>query len=161
MNVLYCFTPSRQPLKEPAVVQIQFDDPDIVDTMKTFVIGKGSTSSIFIPLHSKKVAGHCTVTFKSSSPELKNLFKLQIHVKVVHEVFLGYLSILLGWGYFVCWSTVYYPQIYKNWRRRSVIGLSFDYLALNFTGHLCYLVFNTAMYYNTTIQVYLRMSSLN
>ena len=135
-------------------MNIQFDDPDIVETIGTFTIQKNSTRSIFIPLHSKKVAGHCTMSFRSPSLELKDLFKEQIHIKVVHDIFLGYLSIILGWAYFICWSVLYYPQIYKNYERLSVVGLSFDYLALNMTGHLCYCVFNTAMYYNSTIQVF-------
>lgn len=140
-------------MNRTAVVNIEFDDPDIIDTIGSFVVQKDNTKNIFIPLHSRKIAGHCTLSFKSTSPELKNLFKLQIHIKVVHNVLLGYISVLLGWGYFVCWSAVYYPQIFKNWKRKSVVGLSFDYLALNATGHLCYLVFNTAVFYNTHVQV--------
>lgn len=29
--------------------------------------------------------------------------------------------------YFACWSFSFYPQIYENWRRKSVHGLSFDF----------------------------------
>lgn len=73
--------------------------------------------------------------------------------QVVHYVLFGHLSIMLGWAYFLAWTCSYYPQIYSNWRRRSVVGFSFDYLALNFTGHLCYCMFNTAMFYNSDVQV--------
>ncbi|ELT92639.1 hypothetical protein CAPTEDRAFT_26488, partial [Capitella teleta] len=62
------------------------------------------------------------------------------------------LSIIIGWLYFVMWSCCYYPQIYKNFRRRSVLGFSFDYFVLNFTGHICYFVFNFSLAFNTSIQ---------
>ena len=28
----------------------------------------------------------------------------------------------------------FYPQVWDNWKRKSVIGLNFDYQALNITG---------------------------
>ena len=28
----------------------------------------------------------------------------------------------------------FYPQVWENWKRKSVIGLNFDYQALNITG---------------------------
>ena len=54
----------------------------------------------------------------------------------------------------MCWSLSYYPQLYENWRRRSVIGLSFDWLSLNMSGHMCYCLFNVAMCYNSVIRVH-------
>lgn len=75
-----------------------------------------------------------------------------MNIKVVHHIWFGYLSVVLGWGYFLLWTLFYYPQVYQNWKRRSVIGLSFDYLSLNLTGHFCFLLFNVAMYYNSDIQ---------
>ncbi len=129
------------------------DDPEIIESIGSFKIDAGTKRTIFIPLHSKHVAGHCVVTFHSKSKELENLFQHRIKIKVVHHIFFGYLSIFLGWGYFFLWGASYYPQIFKNFHRRSVVGLSFDYLLLNLTGHLCFLVFNTALFYNDTIQV--------
>jgi cystinosin len=32
-----------------------------------------------------------------------------------------------------------------NWQRKSVVGLSFDFLALNFLGFICYSVYNVAL----------------
>ncbi len=95
------------------------------------------------------------MSFRTNSklPELENLFKVRVNIKAVHQIEFGYLSILLGWSYFCCWGAFYYPQIYKNWRRKSVVGFSFDYLALNLTGHICYCVFNGSMFYNTDVQV--------
>ena len=36
-------------------------------------------------------------------------------------------------------------QVHLNFQRKSVVGLSFDFLALNFLGFICYSVYNVAM----------------
>lgn len=58
------------------------------------------------------------------------------------------LSSALGWLYFICWSVSFYPQILNNYRRKSVTGLSIDYVVANFFGFLCYALFNTLMYFS-------------
>ncbi|CAF0828938.1 unnamed protein product [Rotaria sp. Silwood1] len=52
----------------------------------------------------------------------------------------------IGWLSFITWSCSFYPQILLNFRRQSVIGLSFDFLALNILGYFCYSVYNVAFY---------------
>ncbi|BFZ58272.1 hypothetical protein PYCC9005_005334 [Savitreella phatthalungensis] len=52
------------------------------------------------------------------------------------------LSSLLGWSYFVCWSISFYPQLLLNLRRRSVVGLSVDFLWLNALGFTCYSLYS-------------------
>jgi len=44
------------------------------------------------------------------------------------------ISAIIGWSYFAAWSVSFYPQIYLNWRRKSVVGLSFDYNLYNIIG---------------------------
>lgn len=144
---------SRKALRKAADVKVVLDDPDILETIGSFTVQANSARTVFLPLHSRMMAGHCVMSFHSKSPELENLFKIRINIKVVHEIYFGYLSIIIGWLYFMLWSVVYYPQIYHNWKRKSVVGLSFDYVGLNLTGHFCYLVFNAAMYENSFIQV--------
>lgn len=41
------------------------------------------------------------------------------------------LSAVLGWTSFSAWSASFWPQLLSNHRRRSVEGLSFDFLLLN------------------------------
>eukprot|EP01012_Entosiphon_sulcatum_P027642 TRINITY_DN3332_c0_g1_i1.p1 TRINITY_DN3332_c0_g1~~TRINITY_DN3332_c0_g1_i1.p1 ORF type:complete len:227 (-),score=21.23 TRINITY_DN3332_c0_g1_i1:641-1321(-) len=64
----------------------------------------------------------------------------------MHSEALNYLSIATGWVYFVAWSVSFYPQVYTNWRRKSVEGLSFEYLMHNITGHTFYCSFSVVMY---------------
>jgi len=53
---------------------------------------------------------------------------------------------LVGWLYFAAWSCSFYPQIILNFQRKSVVGLNFDFLALNFVGFFCYSIYNIALY---------------
>ena len=55
------------------------------------------------------------------------------------------VSSTIGWAYFSCWSLSFWPQTLLNWSRKSVEGLSFDYVALNLLGFSCYASFNCAL----------------
>ena len=62
------------------------------------------------------------------------------------------VSSTIGWAYFSCWSLSFWPQTILNWYRKSVVGLSFDFVALNLAGFTCYAAFNCALYWNPTIK---------
>lgn len=66
--------------------------------------------------------------------------------------FLGAVSDVVGWIYFLCWSASFYPQLFLNWKRKTVIGLSFDYLNYNFLGFFAYSVFNCSFYFSSVVQ---------
>ncbi|KAI9506274.1 PQ loop repeat-domain-containing protein [Coemansia spiralis] len=61
------------------------------------------------------------------------------------------LSAAIGWTYFVAWSVSFYPQIILNYRRKSVEGLSIDFLVYNLYGFACYALFNTAFFFSRSI----------
>lgn len=73
-----------------------------------------------------------------------NLF---VRVLVANSRAIIYISLAVGWIYFVAWSISFYPQIFINKKRKSVVGLSFDFLALNFMGHTLYGIFNICLYF--------------
>ena len=58
------------------------------------------------------------------------------------------ISEVIGWTYFAAWSISFYPQVYLNWVRKSVVGMSFDYQLLNLVGFACYSAFNVAYYFS-------------
>ena len=60
-------------------------------------------------------------------------------------------SNVIGWVYFSAWSISFWPQILQNFRRGTVAGLSFDFLALNLVGFTCYSIYNCAQYWNATV----------
>lgn len=47
-------------------------------------------------------------------------------------------STVLGWSYFAVWSASFWPQFLLNWRRKSVVGMSFDFQCINFLGYVSY-----------------------
>ena len=58
----------------------------------------------------------------------------------------------MGWIYFIAWSVSFYPQCYVNFKRKSVIGLNFDFIALNLTGFTCYAIYNLCLFYNQHVR---------
>ncbi|DAZ92457.1 TPA: hypothetical protein N0F65_000241 [Lagenidium giganteum] len=62
------------------------------------------------------------------------------------------VSSIIGWIYFCCWSVSFYPQVFLNYQRKSVVGLSLDYTVLNLLGFTCYSIFNCAFYYSSSVQ---------
>ncbi|OCT93972.1 hypothetical protein XELAEV_18011637mg [Xenopus laevis] len=71
----------------------------------------------------------------------------RIRFQVIHSYSVEILQQIIGWIYFVAWSVSFYPQVFENWKRKSVVGLSFDFLALNLTGHIAYGVFNLGLFW--------------
>ncbi|XP_044502264.1 cystinosin homolog [Mangifera indica] len=59
---------------------------------------------------------------------------------------------ILGWISFISWSVSFYPQVILNFRRKSVIGLNFDFVLLNLTKHSSYLIYNVCLYFSPAIQ---------
>lgn len=73
--------------------------------------------------------------------------KAYISVNVGRSSAILIVSAIVGWIYFAAWSISFYPQIWENFKRRSVVGLNFDYVALNITGFLSYSAYNIALKY--------------
>lgn len=76
-----------------------------------------------------------------------------IRVVVAYSLELINISSVIGWCYFVAWSISFYPQIYINFRRKSVVGLNFDFISLNVVGFVLYAIFNVGLYSVPEIQV--------
>ncbi|KAA3475481.1 cystinosin-like protein [Gossypium australe] len=57
-----------------------------------------------------------------------------------------------GWLAFFSWSISFYPQVILNFRRRSVVGLNFDFVLLNLTKHSSYMIYNVCLYFSPVIQ---------
>lgn len=65
-----------------------------------------------------------------------------------------------GWLYFFTWSLSFYPQFLLNWRTKSVVGLSLDYVSLNLMGFIGYSIFNVAFFFDSGVQEQYRYLSL-
>jgi len=61
------------------------------------------------------------------------------------------VSQLLGWTYFGCWTVSFYPQILLNFQRKSVVGLSVDFVVLNILGFGFYSIYNILFFSSSEI----------
>ncbi|RPA86385.1 PQ-loop-domain-containing protein [Ascobolus immersus RN42] len=62
------------------------------------------------------------------------------------------LSRLIGWTYFCCWSFSFYPQLWKNYQRKAVTGLSVDFATVNVFGFAFYTIYTTLLLLSPTIR---------
>jgi cystinosin len=95
--------------------------------------------------------GHLVLTAQSSQINISTIIDYVL-IDIGRSEIVNILIQIVGWIYFLAWSISFYPQIILNFRRRSVVGLNFDFLALNILGHSCYSVFNVCLYTSTDIQ---------
>lgn len=119
-------------------------------------------SLVLLPNKTQPVVGYATAV-AAGSPDLQflvgsqdpNFMNMTINPKtvtVVNNKALDIVVTVIGWIYFVAWSVSFYPQVWTNYKRKSVVGLNFDFLAYNITGFLCYSAFNIGLFWVSSIQ---------
>ncbi|CAH8865349.1 unnamed protein product [Trichobilharzia szidati] len=97
--------------------------------------------------------GHIYLRINSSgSINIVNAKSAICRVTVVRLRWLNILQIVIGWLYFAAWTVSFYPQLYMNWRRKSVVGFNFDFAILNVIGFLYYSVYNIGLFWIPLIQ---------
>ncbi|XP_051768666.1 cystinosin [Ctenopharyngodon idella] len=121
----------------------------IIQLPDEVVVPAGNTSVSFEVL--AKGVGQLTAYLYSNDTRIKS-FETRIRFLIVRSNVLFIINQIIGWIYFLAWSVSFYPQAYENWKRRSVVGLNFDFLALNLTGFIAYSVFNVGLFWVTYIQ---------
>uniref|UniRef100_A0AAG5CUB4 Cystinosin n=1 Tax=Anopheles atroparvus TaxID=41427 RepID=A0AAG5CUB4_ANOAO len=96
--------------------------------------------------------GRCLIRPLIQPPALADDSRLFVQLKVAKYQPLIILSMLIGWTYTVCWTIGDYFQAWTSFKRKSVVGLSFDFLHLNVVGNCCYATFNVLLFWNTHIE---------
>ncbi|KFU86284.1 Cystinosin, partial [Chaetura pelagica] len=131
---------------------------------ETLVIALNITHSskhstiVELPAEVQVPAGHTKADFQVKADDVgqvtvylyainSNLTGPRIQFQVIHSIIVRYAAEVIGWIYFLAWSISFYPQLFENWRRKSVVGLSFDFIALNLTGFIAYSVFNVGLFW--------------
>ncbi|XP_026328365.1 cystinosin homolog isoform X2 [Hyposmocoma kahamanoa] len=99
-----------------------------------------------------KSPGHTYVTFDATPTGFVDMEQVFLRITVMHSRIILIISEIMGWVYFIAWSVSFYPQIYINFKRKSVVGLNFDFLALNIMGFTLYSVFNCGLFFSKAIQ---------
>eukprot|EP00093_Oithona_nana_P000035 00035.XXX_1143_1_1 [CDS] Oithona nana genome sequencing. len=134
------------------VVNVTFSTSSVVQVIPSSVLVSPESPSFSVDIKATE-AGKTTVTvLNSSSITNVDLLNAFVRVTVQHDQGLDIFSQVIGWIYFVAWSISFYPQIYENWKRKSVIGLSFDFLGLNVIGFSLYSLFNIGLYWIPPIE---------
>ncbi|KAM3854848.1 cystinosin isoform 1-T1 [Vipera latastei] len=114
----------------------------IVELPDQVIIPAGQKEAHF--LVSAKEVGQVTVYLQVNT---SHQIGPRIRFLVIHSKAVRIVDQLIGWIYFLAWSVSFYPQVFENWRRKSVVGLSFDFIALNLTGFIAYSVFNIGLFW--------------
>jgi len=70
---------------------------------------------------------------------------------MANTTFLVILADVVGWGYFLAWTVSFLPQIYENWRRKSVVGFSFDMWAYFLLSYITYTIYNVTVYFKPNV----------
>ncbi|CRK88704.1 CLUMA_CG002366, isoform B [Clunio marinus] len=96
--------------------------------------------------------GHAEIVGNATPVAVIDDSNLFVRIIVANSSSIILISFIVGWIYFVAWSISFYPQIWINIKRKSVVGLNFDFLALNLLGHTLYALFNCSLYWITTIE---------
>ncbi|XP_019696408.1 cystinosin homolog isoform X2 [Harpegnathos saltator] len=134
------------------MVKIDVQHPDLLSTSpSSFNITTNQTEWI---IHVKSLAaGHSTLTANVTPSNITDFSQAFVRVTIEKSDTLYHISAVVGWIYFLAWSISFYPQIYSNYKRKSVVGLSFDYLSLNLVGFLMYALFNCGLYWIPEIEL--------
>ncbi|XP_055345306.1 cystinosin-like isoform X2 [Paramacrobiotus metropolitanus] len=141
-------------LSDPIFCYWTYDRNDLIAPLPNFTVTASdhvNDTKRFL-IYSQGHAGTLTLGVESDSEKVANSKRVSLVVQFVHSIALATFSDVVGWIYFVAWSISFYPQVITNYRRKSVAGLSFDFLALNITGFLCYTIFNVGLFWIPSIQ---------
>ncbi|KAL3868803.1 hypothetical protein ACJMK2_041562 [Sinanodonta woodiana] len=144
------------PLTEDATIRFTYQigdgniefyqqDSELIENLPNVTI-KNGTKDITVFIVGKN-PGHLTLGVNSNSSSFENLEDTFLLVTIVQNSALVIISSVIGWIYFAAWTISFYPQVYENFRRKSVVGLNFDFLGLNITGFFTYGLFNIGMYW--------------
>nr|XP_043900853.1 cystinosin isoform X1 [Solea senegalensis]XP_043900854.1 cystinosin isoform X1 [Solea senegalensis]XP_043900855.1 cystinosin isoform X1 [Solea senegalensis]XP_043900856.1 cystinosin isoform X1 [Solea senegalensis]XP_043900858.1 cystinosin isoform X1 [Solea senegalensis] len=146
---------SSSPLNLSAVIDLNVtstsnSNSSYVITVPEQVLLPAETTLVSFNVAAHNV-GQVTTHLLSNNTDFNSL-SVRIRFMVIHSKILFVFSEIIGWIYFLAWSVSFYPQAWENWRRKSVVGLNFDFLALNLTGFIAYSVFNIGLFWVPYIQ---------
>ncbi|XP_052891192.1 cystinosin homolog [Anopheles moucheti] len=132
---------------------ITWDVEEYIEVSPSFIMRNGCNDSRFSVKVAATKQGQFIIqpVIISSSPFYDN-GRLFVQLKVAKYRPLIIISMLIGWTYTVCWTIGDYFQAWTSYRRKSVVGLSIDFLFLNIVGNCCYATFNVVLFSSEFIE---------
>ncbi|XP_026827827.1 cystinosin homolog isoform X2 [Ooceraea biroi] len=142
------------PTSKTVIVTFDIQHSDLICTNPSgFNITADNRNQTEWVIHVKGLsAGHSVVNTNVTPSDITDFSQAFVRVTIEKSDILYHASAVVGWIYFLAWSISFYPQIYVNYKRKSVVGLNFDYLSLNLVGFLMYALFNCGLYWIPEIQ---------
>uniref|UniRef100_A0A1B6KVK1 Cystinosin homolog n=1 Tax=Graphocephala atropunctata TaxID=36148 RepID=A0A1B6KVK1_9HEMI len=140
-----------QPLPEPVNISVAVTHAGVIGIDPTSIEAPANSVGPWRVNVTAQEGGH-VIVYAVISPNITQDDSAFIRVTTQHSENLTLISFIIGWVYFVAWSVSFYPQIYENFVRKSVIGLNFDFLALNIVGFTMYGIFNIGLYWIPDIE---------
>merc|ERR1711971_727736 len=143
--------PSETGATSPVGITFAFQDgpQNLLRPIKN--VSLAVNSSVEISVETTGLAGHVDIVTNTTN-NFTNTKESFVRVTVMKSETIELVSTIIGWIYFVAWSVSFWPQIVENFRRKSVIGLNFDFLSLNLIGFTLYGCFNVALFWVGSIQ---------
>ncbi|XP_072019471.1 cystinosin homolog isoform X1 [Amphiura filiformis] len=143
---------SSKPVEDPLVVYLSSDDTHIATVSPTATIKSGD-DSVEVDVRTIQI-GSCTIeafnyTISENQSRTSDVF-VRVHVRRSHM--LGLLTGVFRWFYEFCFVIHLLPQFYLNYQRKSVVGLSFDYLLLSLITFFTFATFNIGSYASTDVR---------
>ncbi|XP_076640565.1 lysosomal cystine transporter cystinosin isoform X2 [Colletes latitarsis] len=132
-------------------VLINVEHPDLLYVTPNNTIINSSKNWEDITVEGRH-AGHSVVSVNVTN-NATHFSEAFVRVTIEKSDTLYYISTVVGWIYFLAWSVSFYPQIYINYKRKSVIGLNFDYLSLNLIGFIMYALFNCGLFWISDVEI--------
>lgn len=140
---------------------ISFDKPssDITNhtIIKRILYKKDEFGDRKVDFYTLNRAGHTKIICKVENNHPADYIiiddsKAYIFVDIINSPTLDVVISVVGWIYSAAWSLSFYFQVILNFRRKSVVGLNFDFLALNTLGFACYTIYNFALMFSDTVK---------
>ncbi|XP_032672904.1 cystinosin homolog isoform X2 [Odontomachus brunneus] len=142
------------PINRSVTVTIDVQHPDLLSTEPSLISFNTTTDQTKWIIYVKGLsAGHSILNANVTPSNIADFSQAFVRVTIEKSDTLYHISAVVGWIYFLAWSISFYPQIYSNYKRKSVVGLNFDYLSLNFVGFLMYGLFNCGLYWIPEIEL--------
>ncbi|CDI97842.1 cystinosin [Echinococcus multilocularis] len=122
-----------------------------IEPLGSFTVESGSNKSYQMSIFTSK-PGTVELGLASTDINITHLEYLHARINVCRQKSLSILQQIVGWAYFLAWTLSFYPQVILNCQRKSVTGLSFDFVVFNVIGFACYSAFNIGLYFVPRIQ---------
>ncbi|XP_077266204.1 lysosomal cystine transporter cystinosin isoform X1 [Temnothorax americanus] len=136
-----------------ALVTIAAQHPDLLSiNPSNFSIAPADSPREWIVYVKGLNAGHSIVSANVTPGDITDFSQAFVRVTIEKSDALYHIGAVVGWIYFVAWSVSFYPQIRINYKRKSVVGLNFDFLSLNLVGFIMYALFNCGLYWVPEIE---------